>query len=194
MSGEADSETAEDDGELKFGRSKNDLATPVDEGAEEDSAGVQETEPGSQDTTPGEEPSIRGSADPDAGRESSDPLSELPDDLNRENLSSTGAREFLALDPEELYSATIEPYKFNRNKAHDQRKQDGLFLREPVLHGVDSVHTALSHLYAEDQFHRADTLELMMAVALRHADEIPEVAADLGFGLDMNTYMQTRFE
>jgi hypothetical protein len=169
MSGESDSEDG-GDGELTFGKTDNDLSEPLDE------------ERGAAGSSPSPAPVD------DAV------FAHLPDDLDTSRLSRSGAADFANLEPGVLYAQTKEPYKFNRSKAQDQRRQEGLFLREPVGYGVDQVHNAMSTLYAEDKYHRSDTLELLMMVGLRHADELPDVAADLGFGMDFNQYVSKRNE
>lgn len=183
-------DTNTDDGELQFGIASNSLAEePEDDGT--NSGAEEPAATPSMEVEPSES-TIENNRLEDEPRREVDPFEELPTDLDFDSLSPSGASEVAALDPDALYRATVEPYSFNRNRAHDQRKQDGIFLRESVGHAVDNIHSAMSHLYTEDKYHRADTLELLMMVALRHVDELPDVAADLGFGVNLETYMETR--
>lgn len=178
-----------DDGNLQIGVQDSGLSTTDSDDSQSDT-GRESSERNSggerrEDQTP--ETGI------DSNREQvQSPFDDLPPDLNRGVLSESGATEFLSINPDELYRSTVTPYKFNRNGAHDQRKQDGLFVREPVKHGLDQIHTAMSHLYAEETYYRADTMELLLLVAFRHVDELPDVAADLGFGMDLNQYFEKR--
>lgn len=82
-----------------------------------------------------------------------------------------------------LYEACIEPtYQLNRSGAHDGREQHHLHLRGNVARGFKEVHHQLSS-GLDQKVYKADTGELLIMLALRHIDELPEVAADVGFGI-----------
>ncbi|WP_251343044.1 hypothetical protein [Haloplanus halophilus] len=83
----------------------------------------------------------------------------------------------------ELYDACIEPtYQLNRSGAHDGREQHHLHLRGNVSRGFEEIHHKLSSGF-DQKVYKADTGELLIMLALRHIDELPEVAADVGFGI-----------
>jgi 3-methyladenine DNA glycosylase AlkC len=85
----------------------------------------------------------------------------------------------------ELYVPCVEPtYAFNRQSAHDKRQHRSLFLRAEVSHALDDVHNTLSSEF-DQSVYNADTGELLIMLALRHLDELPEVAADIGLGVSL---------
>lgn len=84
-----------------------------------------------------------------------------------------------------LYDSCVEPtYLFDREGAQDARRQRSVFLRAGVSHAFDDVHNALSIEFDQPVYH-ADTGELLIMLALRHLDELPEVAADIGLGVSL---------
>lgn len=85
----------------------------------------------------------------------------------------------------ELYDSCVEPtYVFNRASVQDMRQQRNLSLRAEVSHALNDVHNALSMEF-DQSIYRADTGELLIMLALRHLDELPEVAADIGIGVSL---------
>ena len=91
--------------------------------------------------------------------------------------------------PTDLYESCVDPtYKLERNGAHDKRVQQHLHIRDSVRYGFDTVHNRLSVEY-DDTVYKADTGEVLMMLALRHLDELPEVAADIGFGISLEEAM-----
>jgi hypothetical protein len=84
-----------------------------------------------------------------------------------------------------LYDSCVEPtYVFNRESAQEARQQRSVFLRAEVSHAFDDVHNALSTEF-DQPVYNADTGELLIMLALRHLDELPEVAADIGLGVSL---------
>ena len=84
-----------------------------------------------------------------------------------------------------LYDSCMEPtYLFDRESAQDARHQRSVFLRAEVSHAFADVHNALSKEFDEPVYN-ADTGELLIMLALRHLDDLPEVAADIGLGVSL---------
>lgn len=100
--------------------------------------------------------------------------------MGRDNDAMTDPTQTL---PANLYESCVDPtYKLDRSGAHDRRVQQHLHIRDSVRYGFNTVHNRLSEEY-DDTVYRADTGELLIMLALRHLDELPEVAADIGFGI-----------
>jgi hypothetical protein len=94
----------------------------------------------------------------------------------------------------ELYASCVEPeYWFNRDRAQKDREQIPVFLRDEVRYAFNDVHNTLSAGF-DDKIHKADTGELLVMLALRHLEELPEVAADIGIGVSFDEASDRRRE
>ena len=93
-----------------------------------------------------------------------------------------------------LYASCVEPsYWFDRKGAQKERVQLPVFVRDDVHYAFNDVHNTLSAEY-DDKIHKADVGELLIMLALRHLNELPEVAADIGLGLSFDEAADRRRE
>lgn len=100
--------------------------------------------------------------------------------MGRDNDAVTDPTQTL---PANLYESCVDPtYRLDRNGAHDRRVQQHIHLRDSVKYRFDMVDNWLSNEY-DNTVRKSDTGELLIMLAFRHLDELPEVAEDIGFGI-----------
>lgn len=135
----------------------------------------------------------------DPGNKSEEATAEAEDTPSTDDSVSAGATSQTSTEPDEvnqfddlgLYAGCVAPtYRYERSGAHDKRKQKHLHFRPEVRHAFNTVHSHLEQL--DSNVNQADTGELLVMLALRHLDELPEVAKDIGFGISMEDAISRR--